>query len=130
MSDNYSIGVPEYDGEPQRAHRLWRLTKGRKEAVCELLEILGSARDGTKPSFGDVARELFGRLLLCCGPHRAPPSRRPTAMPTAYIARFIESSSRSWWSLRFGFCCAVMLLQRLPLAAGVLDHFPVAKRVR
>lgn len=36
MSDPVAIEIPEWDGRPREAGVVWRLRKGKKEAVCTL----------------------------------------------------------------------------------------------
>jgi hypothetical protein len=36
LTENYSINVPKYYGQPERVVRVWTLHKGRKEAHCEI----------------------------------------------------------------------------------------------
>ena len=54
MSGNFSINVPAYDGEPRRAHRIWLVHKGGKEAACYFW---------THPIGAEIRAEVGGELV-------------------------------------------------------------------
>jgi hypothetical protein len=51
---SYSSNLPPYNGQPERAVRVWWLKKGRKQVTCELW---------SHPIGGELRVEVDGELL-------------------------------------------------------------------